>query len=102
MDGGNENPDINLKKVFFWPDNILEHFKQFGVKKNFDLLSVDVDSYDFFMLEKILEAKYAPRVIVAEYNANFEIDEAKSIMPPEDGENLILKSLPIAIFFANR
>ena len=89
MDGGNENPDINLKKVFFWPDNILELFKKFGVKKKFDLLSVDVDSYDFFMLEKILEAKYAPRVIVAEYNANFEIDEAKSIMPPEDGEALI-------------
>ena len=86
MDGGNANPEINLKKVFFWPDNILELFKQFGVKKNFDLLSVDVDSYDFFMLEKILEAKYAPRVIVAEYNRHFDIDEAKSIMPPADGD----------------
>ena len=24
MDGGNENPDINLRKEIFWPDNIVE------------------------------------------------------------------------------
>ena len=38
------------------------------------------------MLEAILEAGYAPRVIIVEYNANFEISEAKSIKPPIDGE----------------
>ena len=85
LDGGYEDKSINLKKVIFWPDNILEHFNNFGVKKTFDFLSVDTDSYDFFMLEKILEADYKPRVIAVEYNANFEIDEAKSIMPPKDG-----------------
>ena len=86
MDGGHENPDIRLEKVIFWPDNIVELFKRFEVKKTFDLLSVDTDSYDFFMLEAILEAGYAPRVIIVEYNANFEITEAKSIMPPKEGE----------------
>jgi len=87
LDGGYEDKSINLKKVIFWPDNILEHFNNFGVKKTFDFLSVDTDSYDFFMLEKILEADYKPRVIAVEYNANFEIDEAKSIMPPKDGKS---------------
>ena len=77
MDGDNENPEINLKKVMFWPDNIVSLFKKYKVKKKFDLLSVDMDSYDFFMLETILEAGYSPRVIVVEYNANFETSEAK-------------------------
>ena len=56
------------------------------MKTSFDLLSVDTDSYEFFMLEAILEAGYVPRVIIVEYNANFDITEAKSIMPPVDGE----------------
>ena len=86
LDGGYENPDIRLEKVIFWPDNIVEIFQRFKVKKTFDLLSVDTDSYDFFMLEAILEAGYKPRVIIVEYNANFEITEAKSIMPPKEGE----------------
>jgi len=87
LDGGNENKEINLFKEIFWPDNIISLFKKYKVKKEFDLLSVDTDSYDFFMLETILEAGYSPRVIVVEYNANFEISEARSIMPPgEDGD----------------
>ena len=87
LDGGNENKDINLVQEIFWPDNIVSLFRKYKVKKKFDLLSVDTDSYDFFMLETILEAGYSPRVIVVEYNANFEITEARSIMPPdEDGD----------------
>ena len=87
MDGSNENPEIRLEKVIFWPDNIKQLFERFKVKKTFDLLSVDTDSYDFFMLEAILEAGYKPRVIIVEYNANFEITEAKSILPPEEGQD---------------
>ena len=73
MDGGHERPEINLKKVWlicalywrpylyyklqviFWPDNIVSLFERFGVKKKFDFLSEDSDSYDFFMTEAILE-----------------------------------------------
>ena len=42
-------------QVIFWPDNIVDLFKRFGVKKNFDFLSEDSDSYDFFMTEAILK-----------------------------------------------
>ena len=56
------------------------------MKKEFDLLSEDSDSYDFFMLERILEAGYRPRVIMVEINANFELTEARSILPPREGE----------------
>lgn len=87
MDGGFERPEINLKKVIFWPDNIVSLFERFFVKKKFDFLSEDSDSYDFFMTEAILEAGFAPRVIMMEYNANFEVDEARSILPPGKGES---------------
>ena len=129
-------PYLNLlPQVIFWPDNILDLFKKFNVKKNFDFLSgiktyswitninniesliiisVDTDSYDFFMTEAILKVAsfrkfkvviqkkvgkvklknfskkdmtgtffhenqfntqggYQPRVIMMEYNANFEV-----------------------------
>ena len=44
-----------MLQVIFWPDNIVDLFERFGVKKNFDFLSEDSDSYDFFMTEAILE-----------------------------------------------
>ena len=86
LDGGFENAEINLHKATFFPDNILGLFAEFGVPRHFDFLSVDTDSYDFFMLETILEAGYSPRAVMVEYNANFEITEAKSILPPEKGD----------------
>ena len=63
MDGSHEYPEINLRRVMFWPDNILELFTRFRVSWEFDLLSVDMDSYDWWMVEAILEGGYRPRVI---------------------------------------
>ena len=45
-------------QVIFWPDNIVSLFDKFGVKKKFDFLSEDSDSYDFFMTEAILEVYF--------------------------------------------
>ena len=86
LDGGHEDPSINLKKVMFWPDNIVELFQRFEVKDQFDLLSVDMDSYDWFILEKILEAGYKPRVIIIECNTMFDLEDSKTIRPPGPGE----------------
>jgi len=85
MDGMHSNPKINLKKVIFWPSNIIKLFERFGVKKEFDFLSVDTDNYDWFMLEAILLGGYRPRVICVEVNSRFEMEDAKSIPPPSDG-----------------
>ena len=46
-----------------------------------------MDSYDWFMLEKILEGGYKPRVIIMEFNADFDITDAKSILPPAKAGN---------------
>ena len=77
MDGQNENSEINLFKEFFYPHNIVPLFKKYNVRQEFDLLSVDTDSYDFFTLTAILEAGYNPRVIIVEYNSDFEIFDSK-------------------------
>ena len=56
------------------------------------MFPVDTDSYDFFMTEAILkvwvfnlrskdlnhQGGYQPRVIMAEYNANFEVSSLKT------------------------
>lgn len=84
MDGMHSNPAINLMKVIFWPSNIIQLFKKFEVKKEFDFLSVDTDTYDWFMLEAILDAGYRPRVICVEINSRFAMLDAKSIAPPTD------------------
>lgn len=82
LDGRYEEPGINLKKVMFWPDNIIELFQKFGVLKHFDFLSVDMDSYDWFTLEKILDAGFEPRVVIIECNTMFELEDSKTILPP--------------------
>ena len=74
LDNINENPQINLHKEFLTPQNICEIFKKYDVPKEFDYLSVDVDSVDILLLEGILMGGYIPRVICSEYNANFDID----------------------------
>ena len=54
-------------QVIFWPNNIVDLFKQFGVKKNFDFLSEDSDSYDFFMTEAILKVYPKTNKLLPDY-----------------------------------
>lgn len=72
MDGGNENPSINLHKEMILPSNIVEVFGKYSVPQMFDLLSIDIDSYDLWVWRRLLKAGYRPRVVVIEFNSNFE------------------------------
>jgi len=63
-----ENKSINLFKHTITSENVVGLFETYNVPKEFDLLSVDIDSHDFYVLEEILK-NYAPRVFVCEYNA---------------------------------
>lgn len=60
------NPDIIVICDKITPNNIIENLTTFNVPNNF-YLSLDIDSYDYFILEKILE-KYTPSCIVSEIN----------------------------------
>ena len=57
--------DSVLIKCFATPDNILSILKAHEVPKIPGLLTLDIDSYDYFVLEKIL-SEYKPSIICTE------------------------------------
>jgi len=65
-----ENAGVSVKQSFITVDNILGIFKEYDVPTSPDLLVVDIDGNDYWVLERILAA-YRPRVIVCEYNSHW-------------------------------
>ena len=78
MDGFYENNNINLKKEFITRENVINLFEKYNVPKHFNLLSIDVDFNDFYILHKILQY-YSMDIIILEYNAYFSPYEDSSI-----------------------
>ena len=68
MDGyaaNNDNPKINLHNEKISHQNILDLFAKYKVSQDLDLLSVDTDYADYWILEKIL-GQYTPKLVVVE------------------------------------
>ena len=53
LDGGNENPDIPLHKEYFTPSNIVSLLEKYEVSENLDVLSIDADYDDFWIMREI-------------------------------------------------
>lgn len=51
------------------PDNINELLLQAGIPRQLDILSIDIDSHDYWLWEAIDVIE--PRIVVIEYNASF-------------------------------
>lgn len=68
MDGKGTN---DVKAEFITVGNILELFYKYDVPKQFDLLSIDIDGNDYWVLAEILKV-FKPLVIVAEINGCLE------------------------------
>lgn len=49
------------------PLNVVELLESHSVRRGFDLLSLDIDSYDYWVLDRVLEA-FRPRLVVTEIN----------------------------------
>jgi len=81
MDGANENPSINLHKHYVTEDNIVPLFKKYGVSKEIDYISVDIDSCDLWLFLGITK-EYKPRVISVEYNSNYPIESSHTLLCP--------------------
>jgi len=58
---------IELMNTFVTPENINNILKLAKVPVNFGLLSLDIDSYDYFVLKELLK-NYTPSIICAEIN----------------------------------
>lgn len=77
MDEGYENNKINLKKEHIVAENIEKLFKKYNVPKEFDLLSIDIDSNDYYVWDAI--KNYFPRMVIIEYNSKIPLNKSKSI-----------------------
>ena len=58
---------INLARTKVTPDNVLPLLASNGIPKNFGFLTLDIDGYDYFVLENVL-TEYRPSLICAEIN----------------------------------
>ena len=71
LDGAHSNASINLHSEFVTSANIVPLLRKYKVPRHVDFMSIDVDSYELWLLEAILKSEYRPRVIAVEYNSNF-------------------------------
>ncbi len=65
-------------KSFITKENIIDTLDLHKTPEEFDLLSIDLDGNDYWILEEVLE-HYSPRVIVSEFNSEHPLEEAKTI-----------------------
>ena len=69
---GNTDPNSDIKKEFITTENIIHLFEKYRVPETFDLLSIDIDGNDFWVLKNIFDGGYYPRVIINEFNGCIE------------------------------
>ena len=63
------NKQLKIKNSFITPENIEPIFEEFEVPANPDLLSIDIDSTDYWIRKAI--KNYNPRLLIMEYNPTF-------------------------------
>lgn len=80
MDCHHENIQNNLYREFITQENIVPLFQKYQVPMSFDVLAVDIDGNDWYVLHKILSASYKPRVIICEYNGVHPPNEDKIVV----------------------
>lgn len=67
---GDRADRVRVKADFVTPENINDLMAEASPDADLDVLSIDVDSIDYWIWDAIDE-KFRPRVVVAEYNASF-------------------------------
>lgn len=77
MDGNGDG--THIKKEFITRENINILLDKYNVPRDMDLLSVDIDGNDYWVLKEIL-TYYRPRCIVVEYNSTIDVSESKAII----------------------
>lgn len=73
---GKEFPGV--VQSFITKENIFKTLIDHNVPLDFDLLSIDIDGNDYWILNEILQ-EFRPRVIVSEFNSEHPPTESKTI-----------------------
>lgn len=63
----NDSEDKRIVKAFIKPDNIVKLLSDNNCPKEFDFLNVDLDSFDYDIIDNVL-SNYSPRIVFAEFN----------------------------------
>lgn len=66
---------------FLTKDNIVESFEENCIPIEFDLLSIDIDSNDYYLRDAL--KGYSPRVVISEYNGCFDAS-VEYVMPYDE------------------
>jgi len=83
MDGSNKNETINLNQEFITKENIVSLFNKYNVPNNINLLCIDLDFNDFYILHEVLKV-YTADIIILEYNSIHKPNEDKVIIYDKD------------------
>ena len=77
---------FNLPSSYFiTTSNVEDIFKKNKVPTNdLDLITVDIDSSDYYVIKQILELGYLPKLFIVEYNPSFGLN--KKLSCPNDAE----------------
>lgn len=71
MDGNRNDSRINLHATWITSANIVHLFRRYRVPIDVDYVSIDIDSFDLWVLRSLLSSEYRPRILTVEYNSNF-------------------------------
>ena len=71
------NPGVSIVHGRVTPMNVNALLEQHGFNGEVDLLSIDIDSYDYWILEAL--SACSPRVLILEYNALFGSEQSVTI-----------------------
>lgn len=94
LDGGYQNPNINLFQHFITAENICNILKQYQCPNYVNFLSIDIDYNTFYVLGSLLN-HFTFDVIDAEYNSSYTKDWIVKYDPEGkwDGSNYFGASL---------
>tara|TARA_B100000900_G_scaffold397211_1_gene397320 strand:+ start:14370 stop:15263 length:894 start_codon:yes stop_codon:yes gene_type:complete len=59
--------NVQLSNSKITPKNVVKLLEEYSVPKNFDVLNIDIDSYDLFVIKTLLNS-YKPKIISMEIN----------------------------------
>lgn len=79
------HPTVTTLNAFVTTENINTLFHDAGVPREFDLLSIDVDSIDYYLWQALTE--FRPNIVLIEYNASIPPDE-NYVVPKSDALRL--------------
>jgi hypothetical protein len=82
------NPDVTVVRSLVTPDNVNELLRMHGLTGDVDLLSIDIDSVDYWVFDAI--SVCTARVAVVEYNAWFGPQKSITLpnaTPPKNRPN---------------